>query len=91
MNLRLATQPNRRCPLHAPSVVPKLLVRACPWRHAAQRQALVVRVAAGITGARLSVTALGRAMDSSAAVKPCLKRADRLLSNPQLRHERRGG
>jgi hypothetical protein len=29
-------------------------------------------------------------MDSSAAVKHCLKRTDRLLSNPHLQHERRG-
>jgi hypothetical protein len=58
--------------------------------HAARRQALVVSVAAAITGARLTVTALGRAMDSSAAVKHCIKRADRLLSNPHLQHERRG-
>jgi hypothetical protein len=58
--------------------------------HAARRQALVVSVAAAITGARLTVTALGRAMDSPASVKHGIKRADRLLSNPHLQHERRG-
>jgi len=52
--------------------------------HAKRREALAATVVAAVMGARLTVTALGRSMRSSALEKHCIKRADRLLSNVKL-------
>jgi hypothetical protein len=51
---------------------------------AKRRGALAVAVFAAVVGARLTVTALGRSMQSRALEKHCIKRADRLLSNGRL-------
>jgi hypothetical protein len=50
----------------------------------ARCQALEVMVNAALCGGRLTVTELGRSIDSSAKEKHCIKRADRLLSKAHL-------
>jgi hypothetical protein len=57
--------------------------------HAHRRNALIVGVLAAIDDMRLSVTGLGRAIDSPAKEKHCIKRADRLIGNPHLFREYR--
>jgi len=62
---------------------------ACAWMHGLRREALNASILAAISGQRLTVTGLGRAMHSSAKEKHCIKRADRLLSNTNLYNEHR--
>ena len=45
-------------------------------------------VEAGLSGASLSITALGRALSGSAFIKHKIKRMDRLAGNPHLNSER---
>lgn len=52
--------------------------------HAARRNVLQVTALAAIDERRLSVTGLGRAIDSQAKEKNCIKRADRLIGNEHL-------
>lgn len=61
--------------------------KACSWMHAARRNSLLVNVLAAIDERRLSVTGLGRAIDSDAKEKYCIKRADRLIGNTHLYSE----
>ena len=70
--------------MHASRLSHRWLADACPWMHAKRRGALAAAVVAAVLGARLTVTALGRSMRSSALEKHCIKRADRLLSNVNL-------
>jgi RHS repeat-associated protein len=70
--------------MHAQKVSHKILNNACPWMHAARRNALAVTVLAAIDERRLSVTGLGRAIESDAKEKHCIKRADRLIGNEHL-------
>ncbi len=72
----------------AQHVLRKLLNDTCSLMHHARRRALEVNVMAALSGARLTVTALGRSIASRAKQKHCIKRADRLLSNPHLHRER---
>jgi hypothetical protein len=52
--------------MHAQKVSHKILNNACSWMHAARRNSLRVNVLAAIDERRLSVTGLGRAIDSDA-------------------------
>jgi hypothetical protein len=62
---------------------------ALKWMHTLRRDVLNACILAAIEGQRLSVTGLGRAIDSQAKEKHCIKRADRLLSNRNLYSEHR--
>jgi hypothetical protein len=73
--------------MHAQKVSHKILNNACSWMHAARRNSLRVNVLAAIDERRLSVTGLGRAIDSDAKEKHCIKRADRLIGNTHLYSE----
>ena len=73
--------------MHDFKLLHRWLTDACPWMHAMRRESLAVVVLAAVVGSRLTVTALGRAMLSQAKEKHCIKRADRLLSNPNLQAE----
>lgn len=75
--------------MHAEKVSHKILDNACAWMHAARRQALQVNVLSAIQSRRLSVTGLGRGIDSDAREKHCIKRADRLIGNAHLFAEHR--
>lgn len=76
--------------MHAIKVSHKILDKACPSMHSARRHALATVVCAAINGRRLSVTGLGRAIDSEAMEKHSIKRADRLVGNTHLYHEIQG-
>jgi len=73
--------------MHALKVSHNILDNACSWMHATRREALSVVVSAAIKERRLSVTGLGRAIDSDAIEKYCIKRSDRLIGNRHLYHE----
>lgn len=75
--------------MHARKVCHNVLENACAWMHAGRRGALTEGVLAAINERRLSVTGLGRAIDSEAKEKNCIKRADRLIGNAQLFREYR--
>jgi hypothetical protein len=57
--------------------------------HSSRLLALHKGVLAAIAERRLSVTGLGRAIDSDAKEKHCIKQADRLVGNPHLHKEYR--
>ena len=73
--------------MQAQQVLHKLLMNTCPIMHKVRRQSLEVNVLASLTGQCLTVTHLGRAIQSEAKQKHCIKRADRLLSNAHLQSE----
>ena len=73
--------------MHAHRVCHKIMNNALAWMHTLRRDALNTCVLAAIAGQRLSVTGLGRAIESQAKEKHCIKRADRLLSNVNLYRE----
>lgn len=73
--------------MHAKKVSHKIIKNACAWMHQARRTALTEVVLAAIDERRLSVTGLGRALDSDAREKHCIKRADRLIGNEHLYSE----
>lgn len=75
--------------MHAKQVCHKIMNKALDWMHTLRRGSLNACVLAAIDGRRLSVTGLGRAIDSQAKEKHCIKRADRLLSNTNLYREHR--
>lgn len=75
--------------MHAQQVCHKIMNNACAWMHGLRRAALSACILAAIGERRLSVTGLGRGMDSLAREKHCIKRADRLLSNGHLHREQR--
>lgn len=59
-----------------------------PRIHKGRVSALSAVVEGAFQGRTLSVTGLGRAIQSAAKMKHCIKRADRLCSNPHLHIER---
>ena len=75
--------------MHAKKVCHKIMNNACQWMHNLRREALNTCILSAIEGQRLTVTGLGRAIDSPAKEKHCIKRADRLLSNEHLYREHR--
>jgi Transposase DDE domain len=76
--------------MQARQVLHKLLQKVCSEMHKLRRTALFVNVMAALHGEVLTVTHLGRSITSEAKEKHCIKRADRLLSNPRLQGERVG-
>ena len=67
-----------------------LLKQSLPNLHAARLNAIVAAVGAGLTGAAVSITALGRAVSGETFIKHKIKRLDRLIGNPHLKSERLG-
>lgn len=59
----------------------------CPSMHRRRRTALVDAVARVLTGAKLTVTSLGRAVASNLSHKHSVKRMDRLVGNRHLAKE----
>ncbi len=74
--------------MQATQVCHKLLNDTCSIMHQARRGSLEAMVMAALSGTRLTVTDLGRSIDSPAKPKHCIKRADRLLSNRHCHAER---
>jgi len=65
-----------------------LLKESLPSIHAARLQALMAAVEAGLHGASVSITALGRSLSGPAYIKHKIKRMDRLAGNHHLNTER---
>lgn len=65
-----------------------LLKQSLPDLHAARLHALMAAVGAGLTGASVSITALGRAVSGCAYPKHKIKRLDRLVGNRHLKSDR---
>jgi len=74
--------------MHALKVLHKKLKQTCPDIHQKRLTILVNATQALLAGQRLSLTQLGRCLQSKAKVKHNIKRIDRLLGNPHLHHER---
>lgn len=75
--------------MHATKVCHKVMNDAFSWMHKVRLHSVKANVLASIHEKRSSVTDLGRAIESQAKEKHCIKRADRLLSNPNLYSEHR--
>ena len=75
--------------MQAQPVLHKLLNDTCSIMHQARRRALEAMVMAALSGTRLTVTDLGRSIDSLAKQKHGIKRADRWLSNTHCHSERK--
>lgn len=73
--------------MQAQKVLHKLIQNTCPDMHQRRRTALEATVMAALTGQRLTVTDLGRSIQSQTSHKHNIKRADRLLSNVHLHQE----
>jgi hypothetical protein len=66
-----------------------LLKEKLPSIHATRLRALMAAVEAGLSGASVSITALGRALSGPVYIKHKIKRLDRLAGNchPHAAHE----
>ncbi|SDZ20738.1 hypothetical protein [Nitrosomonas sp. Nm58] len=65
-----------------------LLKEKVPGIHATRLQALMAAVQAGLKGASVSITQLGRSLSGPAYIKHKIKRMDRLAGNYHLNSER---
>ena len=73
--------------MKATSILNTFLHNVTPTMHKVRRKALNVMITSLISGAYLSVTSLGRNIDSKTAEKHQIKRSMRLCSNPHLHDE----
>ncbi len=73
--------------MQAQKVLHKLIQNTCPDMHQTRRASVEANVLAALRGQRLTVTDLGRSIDSQTSHKHNIKRADRLLSNQHLHQE----
>ena len=74
--------------MHALQLLHKTIISACPSIHLKRLNALLTITQSLFVGQRLSLTGLGRSLNSKAYVKHCIKRVDRLLGNEHLHKER---
>lgn len=74
--------------MHATAVLQKLLRRSIPSVHFKRLVAVTAIVGSALCGGRLTLSALGRNLDTPCAVRHRVKRVDRLLGNAQLHAER---
>lgn len=73
--------------MHAERLCHKWLTDVFPQMHERRREAVSAVVCAAVRGSRLTVTALGRSIESSVNQKHNIKRSDRLLSSSRLGEE----
>ncbi|MBF8270380.1 MAG: transposase IS4 family protein, partial [Gammaproteobacteria bacterium] len=73
--------------MQAQTVLHKLMMNTCPTMHQTRRDSLEANILAALIGRRLTVTDLGRSIQSETSHKHNIKRADRLLSNSHLHAE----
>lgn len=66
-----------------------LIKQSLPNLHLARLNALMAAVEAGLTGASVSITTLGRAVSGPTFIKHKIKRMDRLAGNRHLKSERK--
>jgi Transposase DDE domain len=68
-------------------VLHSFLSKTVPGIHATRLSSLMAAVEAALTGAKVTITDLGRHVNSAAFTKHNIKRMDRLVGNPHLFHE----
>lgn len=73
--------------MKASTIVNNLLTDVTPSMHKVRRKSLYAMVTSLISGASLSVTSLGRNIESKTTEKHQIKRSTRLCSNHHLHHE----
>ncbi|MDH5408188.1 MAG: IS4 family transposase [Gammaproteobacteria bacterium] len=73
--------------MQAQQVLHKLLMNTCANIHKTRRESLEALVQSALIGQRLTVTDLGRSIQSDTSHKHNIKQADRLLSNPHIHAE----
>jgi hypothetical protein len=76
--------------MKAQHILKELLNSVTPDMHKVRRQSLHAMVLSTLSGAALSVTSLGRTLDSDTSEKHQIKRADRLCSNHHCQQEVQG-
>ena len=74
--------------MRATAVLQKLLRRSIPSVHSKRLAAVTAIVGSALCGRRLTLSALGRSLDTPCAVRHRIKRVDRLLGNAHLHDER---
>ncbi len=74
--------------MHVPTLLRSWLGQSLEFVHATRLAALFDMVEACVTGAGLSITAVGRRLVGPTTLKHKIKRADRLIGNPHLYRER---
>ncbi len=75
--------------MHATHILDKHLRTHCQETHERRMDAVVSMVNALLHGRVLTVTGLGRSLHSEVAPKHQIKKADRLIGNWHLHHERK--
>lgn len=76
--------------MHATQFLVKHLRAHCQGTHRRRMDAVIAMVGSLLRGQILTVTGLGRSLQSGSAPKHQIKKADRLIGNTQLHCERRG-
>lgn len=76
--------------MHALTMLHNILTESCPEVHAKRIASLLATVEAVVSGSRLALSDLGRALPGPVAVKHNIKRIDRLLGNRALHTETPG-
>lgn len=74
--------------MHATQLLDKHLRTHCQATHQYRMDAVISMVDALLKGRVLTVTGLGRSLSGKPAPKHQIKKADRLIGNPHLHHER---
>jgi hypothetical protein len=74
--------------MHATQLLDTYLKRHCQGIHKTRMKALLTATTALMTGRKLSVTGLGRAMRTDAKTKHNIKRADRLVGSAMVHQDR---
>jgi hypothetical protein len=74
--------------MRALSIIRQICFSYLPKIHRARTDAILAAVDGLVRGGRLSVTGLGRGLAARTSPKHCIKRVDRLLSNPHFYAER---
>lgn len=72
------------------AILQQFLYELTPTMHVTRRQALQACVSSLLHGNAATVTGIGRGINSQAKEKHCIKRADRLCSNPHLQQALKG-
>ena len=75
--------------MHALGLLHKLIKKSCPQIHLKRLESLFSSVQGLLVGFQLTITGMGRALQSSAQVKHNIKRVDRLIGNQHLHRDRK--
>ena len=74
--------------MNVSTILKKTLTLVTPNMHSYRRNSLLKSVESLVLGNPATVTSVGRGLNSNAKEKHRIKRADRLLSNHHLQHEK---